>query len=52
MGNDEKHLEEIENLNAKPTSSLLSATSSAFKSTGKKKAGKFNIAEWNSVVKS
>jgi len=45
-------LEQIENLYAELTSSLLAATYSAFKTTGKKKAGKFNIPGWNSVVKS
>jgi len=39
---DEKYLEEIENLYAELTCSLLAATSSPFKTTGKKKAGKFN----------
>jgi len=39
-------------LYANLTSSLLADTSSAFKTTGKKKAGKFNIPCWNSVVKS
>jgi len=34
------------------TSSLLAATCSAFKTTGKKKSGKFNIPGWNSVIKS
>jgi len=48
---DEKHLEEIENLYAELTSSLLATTSSAFKTAGKKNAGKFNIPGWNSVVK-
>jgi len=45
-------LEEIENLYAELTYSLLGATSSAFKTTRKKNAGKFNILGWNSVVKS
>jgi len=49
---DEKHLEEIENLYAELTSSLFGASSSAFKTTGEKKAGKFNIPSWKSVVKS
>jgi len=49
---DEKHLEQIENLYAELTSSLLAATSSAFETAGKKKAGKFNIPGWNSVDKS
>jgi len=35
---DEKHLDEIENLYAELTSALLAATSSAFKTTGKKNA--------------
>jgi len=49
---DEKHLEEIENLYAELTSSLLAASSSAFKTEGKKNTGKFNIPGCNSVVKS
>jgi len=48
---DEKHLEEIQHLYAELTSSLLAATS-AFKTTGKKKAGKFNIPSCKSAVKS
>jgi len=31
---------------------LLAATSAAFKTTGRKKAGKFIVPGWNSVVKS
>ena len=34
------------------TSALLAAASSAFKTTGKKNAGKFDIPGWNLVVKS
>jgi len=49
---DEKHLEEIEKVYAELTSSLLAASASGFKTTGKKKASKFNIPVWNSVVKS
>ena len=49
---DRKHLEEIENLYAELTSALLAAASSAIKPTGKKNEGKFNIPDWNSVVKS
>ena len=49
---DEKHLEEIEKFYAELTSSLLAATSSAFKTTGKRNAGKFNNPDWKSVVKS
>jgi len=48
---DENYLKEIENLFAEMTSALLATTSSAFKRTGKKNAGKFNIPGWNSVVK-
>jgi len=47
---DEKHLEEVENLYAELTGSLLAATSSAFKTAGKKNVGKFNIPGWSSVV--
>jgi len=36
-------LEEIEKLYVELTSSLLAASTSAFKSTGKNKASKFNI---------
>jgi len=39
-------------LYAELTSALLAAASSAFKTTGKKNEGKFNIPGWNSVVKS
>jgi len=49
---DEKLLEDIEKLHAELTSSLLAASSSVFQTAGKKKAGKFNIPGWNSVVKS
>ena len=49
---DEKHLEEIEKLYTELTSALLAATFSAFKTTGKKNAGKFNVPGWSSVVKS
>ena len=49
---EEKHLEEIENLYAELTSALFAAASSAFKTTGRKNEGKFNIPGWNSVVKS
>jgi len=48
---DEKHLEEIENLYAELTSALLAATSSTFKTLGKKNAGKFDIPDWHLVVK-
>jgi len=39
-------------LHAQLTSALLAASSSAFEITGKKKASKFNIPSWKSVVKS
>jgi len=49
---DEKHLEEIENLYAELTRALLADASSAIKTTGKNKEGKFDISGWNSVVRS
>jgi len=39
------------NLYAELTSSLLAATSFSIKTTGGKKAGKFNIPGWNLLVK-
>jgi len=46
-----KNIRKRKNLCAELTSSLLAATSSTIKTTGRKKAGELNIPRWNSVVK-